>query len=63
MRLGAPEKNSEKYKTENYVACENALSIRGKATEIIKWLQSKKNNHEVFKGVEEYKSASRNIGL
>ena len=21
MRLGAPEKNSEKYKTENYVAC------------------------------------------
>ena len=37
MRFGAPEKkNSEKYKTENYVACENALSIRGKATEIIK---------------------------
>ena len=32
MRFGAPEKkNSEKYKTENYVACENALSIRGKS--------------------------------
>ena len=25
------KKNSEKYKTENYVACENALSIRGKS--------------------------------
>ena len=37
MRFGSPEKkNSEKYKTENYVACEDALSIRGKATEIIK---------------------------
>ena len=37
MRFGAPEKKiARNTKHKNYVACENALSIRGKATEIIK---------------------------
>jgi len=52
--LALQKKNCEKYKTENDVADENALSTRGKATEIIKCLQSKKKNHAVFKGIEEY---------
>ena len=43
MRYGAPEKEiARNTKTKNDVTCENALSTRGKAIEIIKWLQSKK---------------------